>query len=131
VGRVPQSRPREFLRRLEVAAGLLTPQAVPAATPVTLTYRVLAAVASTAIKSVHPIEIQPGFIDTSGYGAGPNEALASFSAIPDQLRRPRDDDLHGEPGYRFWLVLRNDVPVLAFEQREVSSGPRTTTSRSR
>jgi hypothetical protein len=78
----------------------------------------LASVASTAIKSVHPIEIQPGFIDTSGYGGGPNEALASFSAIPDELSRPREDDFYGKPGYRFWLVLRDDEPVLAFEQRE-------------
>jgi len=48
--------PREFLRRLEIAAGLPEPHEVPSATPATLIYRVLAAVASTAIKSVHPID---------------------------------------------------------------------------
>ncbi len=26
--------------------------------------------------------------------------------------------MFGEPGYRFWVVLRDDVPVLALEQRE-------------
>jgi hypothetical protein len=109
--------PREFLHRLEIAAGLPVPAHVPPTTPTTLTYRVLAAIASTAIKSVHPIEIQPGFIDTSGYGGGPNDALASFSAIPAELLLPSDDDFYGEAGYRFWIVLRDDVPVLALEQR--------------
>lgn len=110
--------PREFLHRLETAAGLPLPQQVPAATTATLTYRVLAAIASTAVKSVHPIEIQLGFIDSSGYDAGPNEALTAFAAIPAELLRSRDDDMFGEAGYRFWVVLRDDVPVLALEQRE-------------
>jgi hypothetical protein len=52
---------------------------------------------------VHPIEIQAGFIDTAG-GAGPNDALDSFSAIPAELRRPHADDFLDEPGYLFWMV---------------------------
>ena len=109
--------PREFLHRLEVAAGLPVPQHVPAATSTTLTYRVLAAIAATAIKTVHPIEIQLGFFDTSGSGAGRNEALAQFP-IPAELLWARPDDFFGESGYRFWTVLRDEVPMLAFEQRE-------------
>jgi hypothetical protein len=77
-----RSDPRQFLHRLEVSAGLPVPQQVPPATPTTLTYRVLAAIASTAVKSVHPIDIQPGMIDTSGYGGGHNAALSLFGAIP-------------------------------------------------
>lgn len=84
----------------------------------TLTYRVMAALAATAVKSVHPIEIQPGYFDTSGYGGGANESLDDFSAIPDRLRREKDGDLFGLPGYRFWVVLRDRVPILAFEQDE-------------
>lgn len=110
--------PRAFLDRLEMAAGLPKPHKVPTAAPVTLTYRILAAIASTAIKSVHPIDIQLGYLDTSGYGEGPNEALDAFSAIPHELREPRADDFHEEPGYRFWILLRDDVPILAFEQRQ-------------
>lgn len=110
--------PREFLHRLETAAGLPVPQAVPAATPTTLTYRILAAIAATAFKSVHPIEIQPGVIDTSGYGGGPNGALDGFGAIPRDLLRPRSGDFYDEPRYRFWIVLRDEVPVLALEQSE-------------
>jgi hypothetical protein len=110
--------PREFLHRLEVAAGLPVPQQVPKATPTTLTYRVLAAIASTAVKSVHPIDIQPGLIDTSGYGGGYNTALNAFPHIPVELREPQVGDLLDEPGYRFWIVHRNDVPVLTFEQSQ-------------
>jgi hypothetical protein len=108
--------PREFLHRLETAAGLPVPAHVPASQPWTLTCRILAAIAATAVKTVHPIDIQPGLIDTSGYGRGPNEVLGGFP-IPDDLLRPAPDDLLGQPGSRFWIVLRDDVPVLAFEQR--------------
>jgi hypothetical protein len=62
--------PREFLGQIEAGAGLPAPRQVPAATPRTLTVRVLAAIARTGVKSVHPIEILPGIVDTSGYGGG-------------------------------------------------------------
>lgn len=108
--------PREFVNRIEVAAGLPIPPHVPAARPTTLTYRVLAAIAATAIKSVHPVEIQQGFIDTSGYGGGPNPALSEFE-IPRELLRTGPDDFYSEPGYRFWIVHRDGVPILALEQQ--------------
>lgn len=108
--------PRTFLDRLERASGLTRPGHVPSAVPMTLTLRVLAALAATAVKSVHPVEVQAGYIDTSGYGSGPNDALDSFPFLPDELRRARDDDLFGEPGYRFWVILRDDAPILAIEQ---------------
>ena len=109
--------PRAFLERLERAAGLSAPPQVPSATPTTLTYRVLAAIASTAFKSVHPIEIQEGFIDSSGYGSGPNDNLAAFPIPAPHLAR-RPDDLFGEPGYRFWIVVRDQTPVLAVDQED-------------
>lgn len=108
--------PRQFLARLEAAAGLPIRARVPAARPTTLTYRVLAALASMAIKTVHPISIQQGFIDTSGYGGGPNETLSAFE-IPQELLRTRPDDFYSEPGYRFWIVHLDDAPILAIEQR--------------
>ena len=110
--------PRAFLNLLERGAGLPTPRRVPPSDPMTITYRFLAAMAATAVKSVHPIEIQSGYLDTSGHGGGPNDALDMFPAIPAELRRSQDTDLFGEPGYRFWLVLRDRVPILALEQDE-------------
>lgn len=111
------AEPRAFLDRLERAAGLPSPSQVPTATPRTLTYRVLAAIAATAFKSVHPIEIQEGFIDTSGYGGGHNENLDAFPIDPERLRAG-PDDFFDEAGYRFWIVVRDQVPILAIDQAD-------------
>jgi len=110
--------PYDFLERLEAAAGLPAPSKVPAATPTTLTYRVLAAIASTAVKSVEPVDIQMGFMDTTDYGNGPNKALAVFTSISEELLAPGPDDFWGEAGYRFWILVRAGDPVLAFEQEQ-------------
>ena len=110
--------PHEFLVRLEELAGLPRPTQVPATTPTTLAYRILAAIASTAVKSVHPIDIQSGYIDTDGYGGGPNPVLDTFPNIPSELRRPQTEDFFDEPGYRFWVVHRDGEPVLVLEQNE-------------
>jgi hypothetical protein len=111
------AEPRSFLYRLEQAAGLPTPTQVPSSTPRTLTFRVLAAIAATAFKSVHPIEIQQGFIDSSGYDAGPNRNLEGFTIDPERLRA-QPDDYFGEARYRFWIVVRDEVPVLAVDQAD-------------
>lgn len=109
--------PREFLYRLEAEAGLPAPTTVPATTPRTLTLRILAAIATTGVKSVQSIEIVPGMIDTSGYGGGPSrEAFAAFPAIPAEALARQEDDFHDQPAYRFWFVLREGEYVLAFEQ---------------
>lgn len=109
--------PRGFLIELEQAAGLLAPVQVPRATPPTLTYRLLAAIAATAFKSVHPVEIQQGYIDSSGYDAGANENLERFPIDSERLRS-RSDDFLGEARYRFWIVVRDEEPVLAVDQSD-------------
>lgn len=109
------SEPRSFIERLERAAGWSSPSKPPASTPTTLTYRVFAALASFGIKSVRPLFIEQGFIDTSGYGGGPNENLRRF-AVPASYLEPREDDLFREPGYRFWIVMREQTPLCAIEQ---------------
>lgn len=109
--------PRTFLAALEAGSGLPSPVTVPASTPRTLTLRILAAVAATGVKSIAPLEIAPGYIDTSGYGGGPNDAaFAAFDSIPSEMRRPKADDLHDVGEYRFWFVLRAGEAVLALEQ---------------
>lgn len=107
--------PREFLGRLEAAAGLPALLSTPAATRESLTHRVLAAIAASAVKSVNPIRIESGYIDSSG-DSGPNRQLEEFRSIPAELRQPVDGDVFGEPGYRFWIVLRAGRPLLAFER---------------
>ena len=113
------SDPYEFLLRLEAAAGLQAPASTPPSTPRTLTYRVLAAVAATAVMSVHPIEIQEGFIDSSG-GGGPNRVLDEFAVDRERLV-PGPDDLYGQPGYRFWIVVRSGTPLVAVDQRDATA----------
>lgn len=117
--------PRQFLHYLEHAAGLQAPAQVPAATPMTLTYRVLATIAATSMKSVHPIDIQSGYLDSAD-GSYPNRDLDQFPTIPDLLRQPQDRDPFGQPGYRFWIVRRDGSPILAIEQQK---GHAWTTSR--
>lgn len=109
--------PRRFLIELERAAGLTAPAQVPRATPMTLTYRVLATIAATAFKSVHPVEIQQGYIDSSGYDAGANDSLERFPIDAERLRS-RSDDFLGEALYRFWIVVRDGAPVLAIDQAD-------------
>ncbi len=112
--------PRRFLADLEAASGLPAPPGVPGATSTTLTLRVLASIAATAVKSVDTIDIQPGFIDANDGGA-PNSVLEAFSAIPPKLLRARGDDFHGQPGYRFWVVVRGSTPLLAVDQHEATA----------
>ena len=106
---------RVFIERIEAAAGLPVPSRARPATPTTLTYRLLAAIAVSAMHSGRSVEIQEGYIDTSGYGGGPNEALGAFP-ISDELLRVRDDDFWQQAGYRFWIVMRDEWPILAAEQ---------------
>lgn len=114
------SDPREFVERLERAAGWPAPKQVPSSTPITLTYRVLAALAGFGAKTVHPVWIEQGYFDTSGDGAGPNEALGHF-AISDDLIGARPDDFSGEPGYRFWIPCRDGKPLAAIEQTSATA----------
>lgn len=107
--------PRDFLERLEAAAGWPAPSQVPASTPETLTYRVLAALAATGAKTIDPIVIGLGYIDTSGCGGGPNDYLEQFR-LPEELAGRRDGDLFDEPGYRFWIPVRGEEPLMTIEQ---------------
>jgi hypothetical protein len=118
--------PREFLHRIEAAAGLPAPPKVPAATPRTLSLRVLASIAATAFKTPQPIDIEMGYIDTAGYGGGRNRKLELFPGIDERLLAPRDDDFYGQPGYRFWVVNRAEEPVLCFEHETGSVWTRHT-----
>lgn len=109
------AEPREFLDRVERAAGLTAPAHLPSATRESLSYRVLAALTATGFKTVHPVVIEAGYIDTSGGDCYSNEKLDQFPIDPE-LRRVRDDDFYGESGYRFWIPVRDNEPLMAIEQ---------------
>lgn len=111
------TKPLAFLERLEYAAGLPSPDHAPPTTPTTLTYRILATIAALAFKTVDTVDVEEGFIDSAG-GGGPNPAMSAFPAIAPELLRPKPTDHFGEPGYRFWIVVRSGKPWLAFEDEQ-------------
>jgi hypothetical protein len=80
-----------------------------------LTYRVLAALTAIGTKTINPIFVGQGYIDSSGYGGGPNGLLDRF-VLPGEVARPREDDPFGQPGYRFWLPVRGEEPLMVIEQ---------------
>jgi hypothetical protein len=110
----------EFIRKIEEAAGWRANSELPSPTPTLLTYQVLAALVAFSFKVENPIWIEQGYIDTSGYGGGPNGLLAAF-AIPEHLTAVRDDDMFGEPGYRFWMPVRAGKPLVAIEQTSATA----------
>jgi hypothetical protein len=115
-----EAEPRTFLTKLERAAGWTAQNNVPSSTNITLTYRVLATLASFGMKTVHPIVIEMGYIDSSGMGGGPNQWLNEFD-VPLKLRDRREDDFYGEPGYRFWIAHRDRTPLFAIEQTSATA----------
>lgn len=112
--------PLHLVRRVESAAGLDAPSQNPSVTAQALVYRVLAAIAAAGCAGDMAVDIQEGFIDTSGFGGGDNGALALFS-VPSDLLCVRDDDLYGNAGYRFWIVDVDTRPVIAVEQTSGSA----------
>ena len=107
--------PKTFLLQLEHAVGWTAPATTPRSTPETLTYRVLAALAAIGTKTIRPISIEQGYIDSSGYDGGRHPGLNEFS-FPDELTHVRDDDFFHKPGYRFWMPYREGKPLVAIEQ---------------
>lgn len=105
----------EFVRRLEQAVGWDSPARSRLATETTLTYRVIAGLVEVMVAAGHRVQVQQGFIDTSGEGGGHNPILDAFD-LPDESLALRDDDLYGQVGYRFWVVRVDGLPMAAFEQ---------------
>lgn len=111
--------PYRFLRQLEDRAGLPSLSGVPATTPATLVWRLIASLVGPALRSVHRIEAVPGFADTA-WDASPNDEL--FQAFPRArqavaVHHPADP--LGTPHRRFWFICVDDDPrvVLSTEGR--------------
>ena len=108
---------RAIVERLSRAAGLPPIKELPSTSNEVLVYRVMSAVVTaTAFDSV-PWSARMGFADTSGVFGGLREHLFEpFPHMTERLPQRAADDLFGEPGYRFWFLLRDDEPVVAFER---------------
>jgi len=48
------------------------------------------------------------------------DALDEFAVDRERLV-PGPDDLYGQPGYRFWIVVRSGTPLVAVDQRDATA----------
>jgi hypothetical protein len=105
--------PYRFVRELEDAAGLPPVGQVPTTTPRTLVWRLIAALVSSASRSVHRIEAVPGYADVAGY-EGPNDgAFLPFQGARAALATSEPDDPLGTAHRRFWFVEVDGEPRVA------------------
>jgi hypothetical protein len=108
--------PRSTVDELERRAGLHSAAGLPAATADVLTFRAIAMILSHTAFEPARWECRSGVLDSSGYGGGPRDEL--FRAFPTAGTRRQErqrDDLLDEPAHRFWFLLRNSEPQIAFE----------------
>ena len=109
-----------LVERIEAWAGISPPAAISPTSAEVLTYRVIAALLTTACFGRYSWRCVNGYCDSSGMGGGPRtRCFNSFPIADSALLRRQSNDLLGLPEYRFWFALRDDEPVIAFE---VSSG---------
>lgn len=113
---VANDDPKDFLDRLCDETPLARPGDIPPTSSATIGYRVVASLLTHAIFGRKHWECRNGCEDTSGYGGGARETLFDrFPGAAERLRVKEPDDLLDQPAYRFWFVLEDDRPVLAFE----------------
>jgi len=91
---------RLLVERLEAAAGLEPATRAPRSTRRVLVYRTLSALANIQILS-DPVDISMGFLDTSGYGAGPADWVDEFPDLAEAARG-RTSTEGPEPRFNYW-----------------------------
>lgn len=108
--------PLEIITRLETIASLKSPGTLPPSTPAVVTYRFIAAFLSQAVFGRQMWECRSGVLDTSG--EEPTLRHEWFDSCPKaegHLRHRQEEDLFGQPGYRFWFLVRDNAPALCLE----------------
>ena len=111
-GENPRSILDEWCRYLHLAV----PVPLPAGTPASLTYRMIAACCKQTIFDGWTWRCVNGFLDTSGWGGGVRDKL--FARFPDaqaRLRTAIPGDVLQQPAYRFWFLERDGEPRVCLE----------------
>lgn len=101
--------PKAMLRTLEARAGLRRPATMPASTPAMLAYRVLAAIAASAVFGIRRIEIRAA-ITRSAVGHSLRAGL--FAAFP-AMWTPLPPE--GIPHLDTWFVCIDGAPHIAVD----------------
>ncbi|MCE3554511.1 hypothetical protein LWC33_24015 [Pseudonocardia sp. RS11V-5] len=107
----------DVVRSLEQAAGLIPAAKAPPTGQRVLTYRLIARILTSLIDDRHEWDARSGQLDSSGMDAtaAHRPELLHFPSVVESLRDSRPDDLFGRPGYRFWMLLRDNDPVAVFD----------------
>lgn len=109
--------PKVPLDRLCEQARLPSVQPLPASSPESVTYRVIAAFLQHAMFGRTPWDCRNGYIDGEW---GPDVATHWFDRFPrlsERLAVREKEDVLGKPETRFWFLLKGRTPTLAFEAR--------------
>ncbi|HTW09208.1 MAG TPA: hypothetical protein VME46_17005 [Acidimicrobiales bacterium] len=100
----------ELERRAEIASNGSLPT-----TADLVTVRVISELLWLSALEPERFECRNGYAYGSNGGAVRREWFAAFPGCLQRLAQREPDDYRGEPAFRFWFVLRDDEPVLAFE----------------
>lgn len=107
--------PRSMLEKWRQHLGMIVSEPLPAGSPVSLTYRVIAAFLKQAAFGATSWRCVNGFDDRSGGRGVLEEHFARFPGAEARLRVAMDDDYCQQPAYRFWFLEREREPVACFE----------------
>lgn len=111
---------KKLADRLCAKAGLAGVERPPPTSAATIGFRVASAFLAHAAFGRTFWECRNGYEDTSGYGGGVRRNL--FEAFPGataRLEMRESGDFLDVPAYRFWFLVKDGAPSLAFE---VTSG---------
>ena len=102
--------------QLEGRAELASDGHLRAATPEVVTVRVIALLLAHTAFERERWEARSGCCDSS-YGTSVRHTYFDpFPLCHQRLEHKEPGDLMGEPGYRFWFLVKNGDPRLAFEE---------------
>jgi hypothetical protein len=114
----------EVLDQMSRACGLSVPSKLPPTSKESLAYRVMAGIIASVVFDQANWEWSNGQEDTAGYE---NQLMRDrwFEKVPTAAENQTlalPDDVFGNPKYRYWFLLRDEVPVLCIAKDSLCYG---------
>jgi hypothetical protein len=107
--------PRTVLDQISTMMGLPVPGKLPHSQPDTIAFRWIASFLTHAAFGREKWECRNGVLDTSGFGGGIRPFFEMFPDANKRLDVSMPTDLLSTSAYRFWFIIRNEVPLLCVE----------------
>lgn len=108
--------PGDFLNKLCDSLEMDVPQPLPQSTPSTIAFRFICEFLTHATGRLDQWECRNGFLDTSGWTCGRQDAwFDCFPALrnPDHPKRLVKGEL--DPAYCYWFLLKDSMPQLCID----------------